>query len=59
MENAKGSEFIMGYNDDCSFGYLKFDTEKLDPEISYQIINIDGEMVDERRIRLSQLTFKE
>lgn len=59
MEKAKGSEFLMGYNEDCSFGYLKFNTEKSDPEIIYQIINIDGEMVDERRIRLSQLTFKE
>ena len=58
MEKAKGSEFLMGYNEDCSFGYLKIDTKKLDPEIIYQIINIDGEMVDERRIRLSQLTFK-
>ena len=59
MEKAKGSEFLMGYNEDCSFGYLKFNTEKSDPEIIYQIINIDGEMVDERSIRLSQLTFKE
>ncbi len=57
MKNAKGSEFIMGYNQDCSFGLVEFDTKKREPEITYKIINIEGEIMDVRTIRLKELTF--
>jgi alkaline phosphatase D len=57
MEKAKGSEFIMGYNNDCSFGLVEFDTEKREPEMTYEIINIDGDITDKRTIKLSKLKF--
>jgi hypothetical protein len=57
MEKANGSEFIMGYNNDCSFGLVEFDTEKREPEMTYEIINIDGDITDKRTIKLSKLKF--
>jgi hypothetical protein len=58
MEKAKGSEFIMGYNKDCSFGLVEFNTEKTEPEMTYEIINIDGNVVGKKIIKLNDLTFK-
>jgi len=57
MEKAKGSRFVMGYNDKCSFGLLEFDTTKGDPELTYSIINIDDEVADSRTLKASQLSF--
>jgi alkaline phosphatase D len=51
-------ESIFGYNEKCSFGLLKFNTQKRDPELTYQIINIDNEVMNEITIRRSQLDFK-
>ncbi|MFH1919949.1 MAG: hypothetical protein ABIP48_08710 [Planctomycetota bacterium] len=36
---------LFGYNDKCSFGVLSFDTTKDDPEVTYEIVTIDGEQV--------------
>lgn len=55
VENAKGSEFIIGYNKKCSFGLLSFDTTAKDPTITYTIVNIDGESVGEAKLKLSQM----
>ena len=55
VENAKGSEFIIGYNEKCSFGLLNFDTTASDPAINYTIVNIDGEAVGKVTLKLSQM----
>ncbi|MGC6456264.1 MAG: alkaline phosphatase D family protein [Coraliomargaritaceae bacterium] len=55
IKEAKGSEFIMGYNETCSFGLVEFDTTKDDPWLKYSILNIDNEVVDSRKLHLSQL----
>ena len=55
VENAKGSEFIIGYNEKCSFGLLNFDTTASDPAINYTIVNIDGEAVGKATLKLSQM----
>jgi hypothetical protein len=47
---------LFGYNKKCSFGLLTFDTMKTDPEVTYQIINIDGELIWEFSLKKSQLT---
>lgn len=47
---------IFGYNKKCSFGLLTFDTFKSDPEVTYQIISIDDELVWEFSLKKSQLT---
>ena len=57
VENAKGSEFIMGYNKTCSFGFMEFDTIADDHQVKYSIVNIDGELINSRTLKLSQLSF--
>jgi len=47
---------LFGYNQKCSFGLLSFDTIKADPEITYQIINIDDEVIWKLSLKKSQLT---
>ncbi|KAA3654831.1 MAG: alkaline phosphatase [Calditrichaeota bacterium] len=56
VQNAKGSEFIMGYNAKCSFGLLEFDTVAADPHVKFSIVNIDNEFIDSRMLKLSQLS---
>ncbi|MBS3776960.1 MAG: alkaline phosphatase D family protein [Bacteroidales bacterium] len=50
-------ESIFGYNEKCSFGLLKFNTEKRDPEVTYKVVNIDNEVMNEITLRRSQLEF--
>ncbi len=52
----KGS--LYGYNQKCSFGLLTFDTIKSDPELIYQIVNIDNEIVYTLTIKRSQLVYR-
>lgn len=47
---------LFGYNKKCSFGLLTFDTTIADPRITYQIVNIDDEIIEELLLRKSQLT---
>jgi alkaline phosphatase D len=47
---------LFGYNKKCSFGLLTFDTTRPDPQVSYQIINIDDEVIYKLSLRKSQLT---
>jgi alkaline phosphatase D len=56
VRNASGSEFIMGYNEKCSFGLLEFDTTQNDPQVTYSIINIDDQVIDSRVIRLGEIS---
>ena len=56
MENAKGSEFLIGYNENCSYGFLEFDTTSEDPQVKYSIINIDNEVAGSHTLKLSELS---
>ncbi len=47
---------IFGYNKNCSFGLLKFDTTKPDPKLTYEIINIDNELIHTLTLKKSQLS---
>ena len=47
---------LFGYNQKCSFGLLKFDTTKSDPQVTYQINNIDDEVIWKLTLNKSQLT---
>ncbi len=48
---------LFGYNEKCSFGLLSFDTTASDPVVTYQIVNIDGEVVHSLTLKRSQLGF--
>ena len=49
---------LFGYNKKCSFGLLAFDTTATDPKVTYQIINIDNELIHTFSLLKSQLTHK-
>jgi alkaline phosphatase D len=49
---------LFGYNKKCSFGMLAFDTTATDPKVTYQIINIDNELIHTFSLLKSQLTHK-
>jgi alkaline phosphatase D len=46
---------LFGYNEKCSFGLLTFDTTREDPQVTYQIVNIDNEIIHEFSLKRSQL----
>jgi alkaline phosphatase D len=48
---------LFGYNAKCSFGLLTFDTAQADPQVTFQIVNIDAEPVHSLTIRKSELRF--
>jgi alkaline phosphatase D len=47
---------LFGYNEECSFGLLTFDTTDSDPKVTYEVVNIDGETVHSLTIKRSELT---
>ncbi len=49
---------LFGYNDKCSFGLLCFNTTLPDPQVTYQIINIDNEVIHTLSLKKSQLSHK-
>jgi alkaline phosphatase D len=49
---------IFSYNDKQGFGLLTFNTTLGDPEIRYDIITIDDELVETLVVKLSQLDFE-
>lgn len=55
LKNARGSEFIFGYNDKCSFGELTFDTAKPEPEVTFKCIDIDGREIFKHTLLLTDL----
>ena len=48
---------IFGYNETCSFGLLKFNTKLSDPQITFKIVNIDGDIIHSLDIKKSELEF--
>lgn len=49
---------IFGYNKKCSVGLLKFDTTLDDPRITYDIVNIDNELIHTLTLKKSMLRRK-
>lgn len=46
---------LFSYNEKCSFGQLSFDTTRPDPTVSYQIFNIDDQLIHTVTLRRSEL----
>ncbi len=61
LTNEHTHECIPGplfcYNKLCSYGMVTFDTNQADPTITYQIVNIDDEVIDTLVIKHSQISF--
>jgi len=49
---------LLGYNEKCSFGKLLFDTTLPDPELSYEIFNIDNQLIHKLTLKKSQISHK-
>jgi alkaline phosphatase D len=49
---------LYGYNEKCSFGLLSFNTSIKDPEVNYEIVSIDNEVVHSQKIHKSELESK-
>ena len=47
---------LFGYNELCSFGKLTFDTTGADPQVSYQIVNIENELIHTFTVKKSQIS---
>ena len=46
---------IFGYNKKCSVGLLTFDTTLTDPQITYEIVNIDNDLIHTLTLKKSML----
>jgi alkaline phosphatase D len=49
---------IFGYNEKQSFGLLTFDTTPPDPTVTYQIYNIDNELIYTLDVKRSEISYK-
>lgn len=49
---------IFGYNKKCSVGLLTFDTTLPDPQITYDIVNIDNDLIHTLTLKKSRLSHK-
>jgi alkaline phosphatase D len=58
VENAEGSEFIMGHNKTPAFAKVEIDTTLDDPTLTYRIITIENEEVGKAELKLSELKFE-
>ena len=52
---VKTDQLLWGYNAKCSFGLVTFDTTKADPEILFEVVDIDGERVHSHTLYASDL----
>jgi len=56
ITHGPSGETIFFYNEKPSFGLLTFDTTKSDPEVTYEIVSIDDEVIHSLTLRRSHLT---
>ena len=52
---VKTEGLIWGYNKTCSFGLMRFDTTLDDPQVRFELIDIDGNRREEHTLRRSEL----
>ncbi|MCH7226498.1 alkaline phosphatase D family protein [Haloferula sp. A504] len=46
---------LWGYNKTCSFGLMHFDTTLDDPQVRFELVDIDGKVHEDHTLRLSEL----
>lgn len=52
---VKTDGLIWGYNKTCSFGLMHFDTTGDNPQVKFELIDIDGKTHEQHTLRLSEL----
>lgn len=53
---VKTEGLVWGYNKTCSFGLMRFDTTADDPQVRFELIDIEGTKHEEHVLRRSALT---
>jgi alkaline phosphatase D len=48
---------LFGYNKKQSFGWLVFDTQADDPQVTFNIVNIDNELINSKVVKKSELSY--
>jgi alkaline phosphatase D len=60
LTNAHTHELVPGalfaYNEKCSFGLLTFETARDDPQVTFEIVNIDGKSIDSLTLSKRELS---
>ena len=54
---VKTEGMVWGYNKQCSFAFMKFDTQAKDPQVEFQCIDIDGTVQESSVLKRSELNF--
>lgn len=54
---VKTEGMVWGYNKTCSFALMKFETTADDPQVTFQCIDIEGDLKHESVLKRSQLSF--
>ena len=52
---VKTPGLLWGYNKTCSFGLMHFDTTRPDPEVRFECVDIDGNVVERHLLKRSSL----
>lgn len=55
---VKTEGMVWGYNKTCSFALMKFDTTADDPQVTFQCIDIEGDLKHSSVLKRSQLSFE-
>ncbi len=52
---VKTPGLIWGHNETCSFGLMRFDTTAADPSVTFECVDIDGEVLETYTLPVSRL----
>jgi alkaline phosphatase D len=55
---VKTPGLVWGYNKTCSFALMRFDTTRDDPQVTFELIDIDRELRHSHTLKLSELSFR-
>ncbi|MBG90027.1 MAG: alkaline phosphatase [Verrucomicrobiales bacterium] len=53
---VKTEGLIWGYNKTCSFGLMSFNTTRKDPQVKFECVSIDGQVIHDYTLKLSQIS---
>lgn len=54
---VKTDGLVWGYNTTCSFGLMTFDTTQIDPQVTFECVDLEGTTQYKHVLKLSQLQF--
>ena len=55
---VKSPGLVWGYNKTCSFGLMRFDTTREDPQVTLELIDIERRIRHSHTLKKSELSFR-